>query len=303
MKRHEVLLFIGVPLIALLLMGAVLAPNQVISLNPGGGTSTNISLIQLDSSYVNVTNDLTVLGNSFMNNFRALGAAITNSLSGYGNNFFSNVYVTEINVTNNINVKGNGNFNGLAVTNFLTIGTIQGEIDPSVSGLTLKQRRSIKIQFPARIDGAGCTYGSTNDFTATNYMQAVFSGTAATNGNWLDFGFRVPNDLASTDLTASLSIQKNGTDTNVFTFTVGMVSIADGAAVAGTPANYNTLTILPVNATAGALASTNNVTLSGWSGAMTANQWCLGRLSRVGGDANNDTGGFKELEIFYTSTQ
>lgn len=177
--------------------------------------------------------------------------------------------------------------------------------DAAGTGNTLTQIRSLKLQYPRRIDGAGCTYSNTNDYTATLFMVPRFSATGATNANWAQWAFRVPADLdTAVDLTASLTVQLAGADTALATYIVGMVSIANSSAGAGTPANYVTLTI-PADGSGGSgdIESVNGVTLTGWRSNMTANQWLLVQLQRDGGDASAVAQDALELEIFYTSTQ
>jgi hypothetical protein len=186
-------------------------------------------------------------------------------------------------------------------TGDVTTGVING----ANAGLTLKQVRSLKLQYPRKIDGAGCTYSNTNDYTAALFMIPRFSATGATNANYAEFAFRVPSDLdTSVDLTASLSVQLAGADTSAATYTVGMVSIANSSAGAGTPANYVTLTVAAdASGASGDIESVNGTTLTGWRSNMTANQWCLVRLQRDGSDASAVAQDGLELEIFYTSTQ
>jgi hypothetical protein len=259
-------------------------------------TVTNVNVLYATNLYVTqntitsnlyVTNinvkNLTVESNIYV----AFSGFVTNDLTVYANTYGSNIYAGNLIVSNNIT----------------------GTIDPTQSGLTVKQRRSFKLQFPTRgVDGAGCTYPNTNDFTAAAsppMMTPRFSGSAATNGNYCRWAFRVPDDIdTSVDVTASLSVVKQGTSTSAMTFTVGQITTANGTAVPGTPANYNTITVTPASGTTGAIESSNANTLTGWAANMIANRWCLVQLQRDGsGDSNNDSADLYELEIFYTSTQ
>jgi hypothetical protein len=265
-------------------------------------TITNVSNFYATNAYISnlyVTNitakNLTVQSNFYV----SFSGFITNDLTVYGNTYSSNLYAHNAYITNQLQVLGS-----LYASNFF-FTNMQGTIDPTATGLTLKQRRSLKLQYPRRIDGAGCTYSNTNDYTAQLFMVPRFSAAGATNANFAEFAFRVPSDIdTSVDLTASLSVQLAGADTSAATYTVGVVSIANSSAGAGTPANYVTLTIAADGSGAsGDVESVNAVTLTGWAAALTANQWALVRLQRDGADASAVAQDGLELELFYTSTQ
>lgn len=219
--------------------------------------------------------------------------------------YVSNFYSTEVTITNTVNVKGNTYTSNLYAFNLVVSNTISGTIDATDAGLILIQTKSLKLQYPRRVDGSGCTIPNTNDFTAQLFMVPRFSATAATNVNYAEWAFRVPADLdTSADMTASLTIQLAGADTSAATYTVGVVSIANSSAGAGTPANYATLTIPADGSGAdGDIESVNGVTLTGWAAALTPNQWALVRLQRDGSDASAVAQDGLELELFYVSTQ
>jgi len=179
-------------------------------------------------------------------------------------------------------------------------------IDAAATGNVLKQIKSLKFNFPRLIDGTGCTFQNTNDYTAATFMVPQFSGTAATNASYARFAVRVPNDVdTSVDMTASLTIELTATDTAAHTYHVGMVSIANSAAIAGTAANYVVLTVAAdASGASGDVESVTGTTLTGWAAAVTAGQWWLIELRRDGAnDASTVASRFQELEIFYTSTQ
>jgi hypothetical protein len=255
-------------------------------------TVTNVNVLYATNLYVTqntitsnlyVTNinvkNLTVESNIYV----GFSGFVTNDLTVYANTYGSNIYAGNLIVSNNIT----------------------GTIDPTQSGLTVKQRRSLKLQYPRKIDGTGCTYSNTNDYTAALFMVPRFGASGATNANYAEFAFRVPSDLdTSVDLTASLTVQLAGGDTSAATYTVGVISIANSSAGAGTPANYVTLTIgADASGASGDIESVNGTTLTGWASALTANQWALVRLQRDGSDASAVAQDGLELEIFYTSTQ
>lgn len=271
--------------------------------HPQAPNATNSVLIVTN---VTIEQNITIKGNATMS-----AAIVTNSLTVYSNTYVSNFYAFTGVVSNNLTVYGNTALNtataqSLTVTNNLTVqGSYQGTIDPSASGTTLNVQKSLKLQFPRYVDNAGCTYANTNDYSALTFMLPQFSGTAAASGNYCDFAFRVPADLdTSKDLTGSLTIRLTAADTAAHAYDVGMVSIANSGAAAGTPGNYVTLTISADGSGAsGDIESVSGVTLTSWRSNMTAGQWCLLRLRRDGTDASTVASNLMELEIFYWATQ
>jgi hypothetical protein len=265
-------------------------------------TTTNLNntfISNLFVTEVTVTNNINIKGNTTTSNLFTFNLTVTNTINALENSYFSNLFALYATVTNQFVAYNNTYLSNVYFTNLF------GTIDPTQTDLTVKQRRSLKLQYPRKIDGAGCTYSSTNDYTAALFMIPRFSATGATNANYAEFAFRVPSDLdTSVDLTASLSVQLAGADTSAATYTVGMVSIANSSAGAGTPANYVTLTVAAdASGASGDIESVNGTTLTGWRSNMTANQWCLVRLQRDGSDASAVAQDGLELEIFYTSTQ
>jgi hypothetical protein len=259
---------------------------------PGDATANSLT----------ITNDLNVHGSIKVNTL-----TVTNNVQFYNNTYVSNIYVTNI-----LTAAGSSVFNtftaesGTVSNNLTVLGNYVGTIDPAQTGTTLKQIKSLKLQFPRLVDGAGCTYANTNDYTALTFMLPQFSGTGATNANYCDFAFRVPTDLdTSVDLTASLTVRLTAADTSGHTYDVGMVSIANSGAAAGTPANFVALTVTGDGSGAsGDIESVSAVTLTSWKSNLTAGQWCLLRLNRDGAnDASTVASNLMELEIFYTSTQ
>lgn len=168
------------------------------------------------------------------------------------------------------------------------------------------QTKSLKFNFPRLVDNAGCTYPNTNDFTLATFMVATFSGTGASNANYCRFAVRVPSDIdTAVDLTAALTFELTGADTGAHTYHLGMVSIANSAAIAGTPANFVALDFAgDASGASGDVESIAATTLTGWKSAVTAGQWWLIELRRDGAnDASTVASRLQELEIFYTANQ
>lgn len=267
---------------------------------------TNASISNLFVTEVIVTNNITINGNTKASNFFALTVVVTNNLTALQNTYTSNLFALTLNVTNNATFFQNAYFSNLYALNFTFSNNITGTIDPTQTGLTVKQRRSLKLQFPRKVDGSGCIYSNTNDYTALTFMVPRFSGSAATNVNNCSFAFRVPSDLDTTvDLTASLHVRLSGADTSASTYTVGMASVSNSADWEPTAINFVTLTV-PADAGGGSgnVESVNGVTLTSWRSSLVANEWWYVLLQRDGvNDSSNVAHDFLELEIFYTSTQ
>jgi hypothetical protein len=268
--------------------------------------ATNVYVSNLYATNIYVTN--LYVTNAYSESIYTSNFYTTNLYAEYAyisNVYATNIYVNEVTVTNTFNVKGNSYNSNLYTINLIVSNSISGTIDATEAGLTLIQRRSLKLQYPRRVDGAGCTYNNTNDFTAALFMVPRFSAAGATNANWAQWAFRVPADLDTSEaMTASLTVQLAGADTDAATYTVGVVSIANSSAGAGTPANYVTLTI-PADGSGGSgdVESVSGVTLTGWAAALTANQWALVQLQRDGSDASAVAQDLLELELTYVSSQ
>lgn len=272
--------------------------NEVIVTNNitvnGNNKSSNVFTFN-----ITVTNVATFLSNVYVSNLFALFETVTNSLTVYSNTYTSNLFAFNITVTNNANFASNVFVSNLFVTNF------SGTIDGTLTNTVLKSYKSIRFQFPRRVDGVGCTIPNTNDFTAFNFMVPRFSATAATNANFAKFATIVPWDLdTSQDLQANLKVVLVSGDTSASTYTLGMVSVSDSADWETAAANYVTLTI-PSDAGGGAgnVESVYNVTLTNWKANLTPNDWWVIQLNRDGNDASATAEDFVEVEIRYVSKQ
>lgn len=196
-------------------------------------------------------------------------------------------------------------------TNVFTVAAVSGHTGAGAKSFyddgTFKYRTKTLplLRFPDSVDGAGCTYVNTNDFTARTFMRPRFSAAGATNANFATFSCLVPADLnTSVDLTATLKVSLVAGDTAASTYTVGMASVANSASSSPTAANYITLTVpADGSGSAGDVEGVNTVTLTGWRSNMTAGQWLFIQLQRDGSDASATDEDLLALEITYTSTQ
>lgn len=178
-------------------------------------------------------------------------------------------------------------------------------LDASATGNVLTQKRQLPLfRFPDKVDGAGCTYVNTNDFTAVTFMRPSFSAAGATNANFCTFSVLVPPDWDTTvDPTASIKVNEVSADAGAITFTLGMASVANGSSSTPTAANYATLGITSASGSAGVVEGVSNVTLTGWGSAATPGQWLFIQLQHDGSDASASDQALLALEITYTSTQ
>jgi len=103
-------------------------------------------------------------------------------------------------------------------------------IDAAGTGNILKWRQKLDFPFPFRADGAGAII-STNDASAASFAHATFSGSAATNANWVEYEWIVDDEIdTSVDLKiVYYKVRTSGTSTSATTWSIGMANIADSA--------------------------------------------------------------------------
>lgn len=159
-----------------------------------------------------------------------------------------------------------------------------------------------------RLSGTGCVLVNTNDVTAVHFMVPQFSGdatTGVTNQNFVRFVLAVPADIdTSVDLTATLKFELGGADTAAHTYHIGMVSVADSAAADATAATYVTLSFAgDASGASGDIETIGPTTLTGWKSAVTAGQYWVIQLDRLGSDTSTVNSWLRELVIAYGSTQ
>jgi hypothetical protein len=174
------------------------------------------------------------------------------------------------------------------------------------SNITAVAKRQLKFNFPRRIDGTGCTYPNTNDFTLTTFMVPRFSGTTVSNSNWCRFAVRAPKDIdTSVALTASLTVRLTTADTAAQIYNVGFASVANSAVSIATVGTWIKLDIAAdASGASDDVESVSNVALTGWAAGLTANQWWVIELNRAGAaDASTVASDFLELQIEYQVTQ
>lgn len=256
-------------------------------------------------SLTGTTNRLTVSGGTLLLDGATIGGSATEIT--ITNNYIFNGKVT---INTNVFLTNSGTLyvNGEPVVTASSTNTFTNKtFDADAAGNVLKQAKSLKLQYPRRIDGTGCTYSNTNDYTAERFLIPLFSGTAATNANYARYGFMIPNDWdTSVDPTIRIAEELSGADTGARNYHIGMISVANSAPANGTAANF--VVVAGITDASGGSGdsetSTSATTLTGWSAAMTPNRWCVVELRRDGANDASTVGSYiNEAEISYTSTQ
>jgi len=164
----------------------------------------------------------------------------------------------------------------------------------------------LKFNYPRRIDGAGVTIPNTNDFTLPTFMIPRFSGTAATNANYVRFGVRVPKDFdVNVVPTANLTVRLTAADTAAQIYNVGFASVANSAVSAATAGTWIKLDVAAdASGSSDDVESVSSVALTGWNSGSTAGQWWVIELNRDGAtDASTVASELLELEIQYGAVQ
>ena len=172
---------------------------------------------------------------------------------------------------------------------------------------TIKLRSYIQLVTPHNADEAGAII-YTNDNSKPYFGQAAFSGSAATNANYIEYRMAVPEDV---DTSAEIKVERwkvrlGAGDTAAQTYNIGMASVADSASYdAPTIGNWVVLSLSGDGSGASADVETvSNVTLTGWRSSVTAGQLWVIRVNRDGaGDASTQTSYSGPLVISYGSTQ
>lgn len=194
----------------------------------------------------------------------------------------------------------------LATNGSLTVSNL----DTTSASTKFKQVRSLKFVGSSfcKIDGTGATVVNTNDLTQETFMIPQFGGNSVSNANYVRFCCRVPSELDNTvAMTASITTELTGADTAAAVYHLGVVSIANSSALAGTPTTFISCTnTADGSGASGDVESVNDVALTGWAATLTPKQWMMIEIRRSGneaGDASTVATRLRELEIFYTTSQ
>lgn len=177
--------------------------------------------------------------------------------------------------------------------------------DAGGTGNVFKFKSYIVLASPQICDGAGAII-YTNDYTQVFYGQALFSGTAATNVNFIEYRITVPPDIdTSVDLVLKQwKIRLNGADTSASTYNIGMVSVPDSSSYTGTIANYVQVPVAAdASGASGDVETASNITLTSWKSNVTAGQLWVIRMNRDGADTSTTAHYSGPLVLEYGVTQ
>jgi hypothetical protein len=182
--------------------------------------------------------------------------------------------------------------------------------DTQATGNTLKWIDYDKWVFPQLADEAGAIITTNNAASELN-GHATFSGSGATNANWVVYEWVVPDDIdTSVDLkVARFKFTTAGTSTSSATFNIGMQDMADSADQETISlANFSNWVAMATGTLTSPAAkdgfTLSAITLTSWKSNLTAGHTVHIMVCRDGaGDANNDAMTDKFLVISYGRTQ
>lgn len=167
---------------------------------------------------------------------------------------------------------------------------------------TVKLRGYITLNYPGRCDGTGAII-QTNDYTQAYWGQALFSASAATNANWIEYRITVPEDIdTSVDLKVTRwKFRLAAADTAAHTYNLGMASCADSTSHdAPTFGQWVALSFAgDASGASGDVETVSGVTLTSWKSNVTAGQLWVIRLNRDGTDASTQASYSGPLVIEY----
>jgi len=283
------------------------------STNFASGLFTNLTVVTNNVTVLNVSQTIKINGKA-ATVFSANGVELpianledssTAVLGGSGTNI-------TVNPTNLSNAQISGSA-AIAKSKISTSGTwpaadlptIQSTADGGTSAVKLKNY--LVLAFPHNCDGTGAII-ATNDNTQAYFGQAAFSGSSATNANWVEYRITVPEDIdTSVDLKVERwKVRLGAADTAAQTYNIGMASIADSASYDSPTLGQWTALSLSADASgaSGDVETVSNVTLTGWRTNVTAGRLWVIRVNRDGaGDASTQASYSGPLVISYGSTQ
>lgn len=135
--------------------------------------------------------------------------------------------------------------------------------------------------------------GVTQQTTVTSrlYGQALFADDADVATNYIEYLWRVPDDIdTSVDLVGTFTFILGGADTADHDYLVSLVDVAASAAydTAADLHPYNLAYTADANGADKDVEYAGPTTLTDWKGHVTAGQLCLVRVARDGDDGAND---------------
>ncbi len=245
-------------------------------------TVTNLTVITNLTVNTTVVTNITVVQNSIFN------GKVTINTNTYITNY-STIYISGDPVMTT------------ASTNTFTNKTL----DAADTGNVVKLTGYIQLVHPHRSDQAGAVM-STSDPSLAYYGHALFSGSAATNVNWIEYRCVVPEDIdTAVDLKARWKVRLAAADTAASTYTIGMASVADSASHdSPTLGQYVTLSVgADASGASGDVETVSAVTLTSWKSNVTAGQLWVIRVARDGSDTSTQAHYDAGLVLQYGITQ
>lgn len=178
-------------------------------------------------------------------------------------------------------------------------------LDASATGNTLKFKSLPQFTSPLRVDGTGCTIGTTS--TSVGYGLGNFSNSADQLANWMEYRIIVPQDWdTSVDPTVKI-IDMIGADTGTRRYVVGYASVAASASATPGTSTINVDMAADASGASGDVEISGTTTLSGMGAAVTPGQLLVIRIARDGDAPTVDTSTVNStvlsIEIAYGATQ
>lgn len=160
--------------------------------------------------------------------------------------------------------------------------------DATATGNQLKMKSLPQFTSPGRVDGTGCTIGTTA--TAVGYGLGNFSATADYLVNYMEYRFIVPADWdTSVEPTMRIIDTTASTDTAARQYVAEFGSVAtSGSATSGLGFTVDINMAANASDTAGDIRISSTTTLTGWGAGATPGQMMIIRVGRDGDDATND---------------
>ena len=266
-----------------------------------------------EGAAIDVTNGTGAAGNPTV----AFDSTEVEAVTWFGGSNASNVWSFNLSGTDTAITFSSGVINvstGTLQQGGVDVVTISGSqvftnktLDASATGNVLKFKSLPQFTSPLRVDGTGCTIGTTS--TTLGYGLATYSHGAAVSGNWAEFRILVPNDFDTTvEPRVRIADLLAGTDTATRRYIVTLTDVASSASA--TPSPSATITNVDIVDASGASGDVNvssyTSCTAGTATALTPGHLLVIRVGRDGThaidtSATNST--MISMELEYGATQ
>jgi hypothetical protein len=178
-------------------------------------------------------------------------------------------------------------------------------LDGSATGNVLKFKSLPQFTSPLRVDGTGCTIGTTS--TSVGYGLGSFSNSADQASNWMEFRIIVPQDWdTGVDPTLKI-IDMIGADTGTRRYVFGYASAAASASATPGLSAINVDMAADASGANGDIEISGTTTLTGMGAGVTPGQLLVIRIARDGDAPTVDTSTVNStvlsVELAYGATQ